>query len=933
MGSLVQSPEVADALVSGIQASVTPTGSGGGIGSFLSKLLPAANAELENYDKENKARLFALGQNDKMTGVMNEVGLLDRKNYKEGRTYQTVVNGQIVLSQKFQQEVQNADPETFDPDEQLAKARQFNIDSVNNIYDSDLPTDIKQQLYQAQIKENASYMTVVEDKVKQRTADNAATARVNSVAVLTKDLQTWGAESMQVGLEAWIEKRTLAARAADPSKSMEDIQTEVGLDLKSALTYTMGGLQTDGTPADMDRLALLHDASNRLVGMGLMDGAIQLQEKANSIGTAIHTNHIARREFETQNLLDDWLMHPENRTVESLRDRTNRLKLDESIPYVDRIRMIGKITSYYAKEEAKILNAEVELDPRGSSPSEYIAKGKDKGKWDDDVLGSFIRESPQNPAMGAIAAINFFANAPEYSKGGVSKASAVVFDVLTGHARLSDAEAANDPYKDIRKEQFTITAQLYNKLKSENMSKANDLLSGIPDEYVDAYQSAFETGKSLEDVRTMFKDPVSVEAKYTSIQKVLDDRAGLTKALDLGNETFGSYDGRGSNSLSDGAEQFFADNVIDMMGGQKAYYAGVSKISQPSTAVALFAKNGGILPSTKGYNGIVMDLGVAKQVQNFRITGSNTPLPTSYFTDAVDGQREIFAQRNKVNASNVLVKSDATGQLMHFEVLKSKSILNLTGKGEHEVIATGSVSLARLKKAAEDNYAKDAERQRSPQGQSDKFTNTKIGEAMVTDLGSGRAAPQKINAHYANAVGGNLGLATLWVNHMQQMEGFTSVGTGTKDANTGRPSYVYGHGMTEKTLRDMGMLQAVINAKGKPQAMMDVQGQVVQAYYKNFNQELAKVGVPVPSGAPYAGIWTPSLMLMLDGKWHAGTTGRTGKKKQIKGLADAMNANSYAEGRRIMQGLSTYNRSALGSKRNRFMEAALKSHYKARGVR
>ena len=925
MGTLVQAPDRAAVQIGGLQAIDRPAGESGGLGSFLAGILPAVNQELDNYDKENQGKLRALGQNDKLNNVIQQVSLLDRKNYKDGYTYQTVVSGQIALAQKFQEDIQNADPKTFDPDELLLKGRNYTNQSVNNIYDSDLPTDLKEKLYLAQLKENASYMTKVEDKIKQRTEDNAATARVNSVAILTKDLQTWGAESMEVGVEAWVEKRTLAARAADPSKSMEDIQAEVGLDLKSALTYTMNGLQADGTPADADRLALLHDASNRLVGMGLMDSAIQLQEKANSIGNDIHKNQIARREFETQNLLDDWLMHPQNRTVDSLRDRTNQLKLDESIPYVDRIRMIGKITSYYAKEEAKILNAEVELDPRGSSPSEYVAKGKDKGKWDDDVLGSFIRESPQNPAMGAIAAINFFANAPEYSKGGVAKASAIVFDVLTGHARLSDAEAANDPFKDIRKEQFAITAQLYNKFKSENMSKANDLLSGIPDEYVDAYQSAFETGKTLEDVRSMFKDPVSVDAKYASIQKVLDDRAGLTKALDLGNEVFGSYDGQGNNSLSDGAEQLYADNVIDMMGGQKAYYAGVSKISQPSTAVALFVKNGGILPSTKGYSGIVMDLGVSKQVTNFRIAGTNTPLPKSYFTDAVDDQRELFAQRNKIHASNVMVKSDATGQLMHFEVLKSKSILNVTGKGEHEVINTGSVSIARLKKAAEDTYAKDAERRRSPQGQDEKYMNTKVGESMVTDLVTGQKAPLKVNAHYANAMGGNLGIATLWTNHMQNMENFTSRRRQTKDANSKRISYVYGHGMTEATLQSKGinMLREVRAAEGNPQRMLDVQGKFVQKYYAGFNKELAVVGLSMPTGEPYPNKNMPALMLMLDVKWHAGST---------EGLAKAMNAKSYKEGRRKMQALSTYNRETLGSRRNRFMEDALQMHFRTRGL-
>lgn len=188
MGSLVQSPEVADALVSGIQASVTPTGSGGGIGSFLSKLLPAANAELEKYDKENKAKAVALGQNDKLNSMYREVSFLDRKNYAAGREYQNTINGQILLAKDFQNKVDNMDVNNPDPDALMRLNEEYNTATVDTVALSTLPTDMKEVLYASTLKQNAAYTAMIDKKLKRITADNVATTRMNSLASLTKSV-------------------------------------------------------------------------------------------------------------------------------------------------------------------------------------------------------------------------------------------------------------------------------------------------------------------------------------------------------------------------------------------------------------------------------------------------------------------------------------------------------------------------------------------------------------------------------------------------------------------------------------------------------------------------------------------------------------------------------------------------------------------------
>lgn len=923
MGSLVQSPEVADAVVSGIQASVKPTGSGGGIGSFLSKLLPAANAELEKYDAENKDRVFALGQNDKMSGVMNEVGLLDRKNYQNGRTYQTVVNGQIVLTQKFQQEVQSADPATFDPEEQLAKARQFTTDSVNNIYDSELPADIKAKMYQAQLKENAVYMGMVESKVKQITADNASNARDNARAELTRNLtEQTSAEAMGLALTAYSDKRVLAERTLDPSKSLDDVKEVVAADIKASMSYIMKSLKAAGKGTDMAQLALLSEAADTLADLGYTDLATEVQGNANEFSAGIQSIQTAQRRFEVDQFTNGWDTDPDSRSKEAVMAFVGALGKDESIAPEERFALMNKILNKYSDKEAKLLEAEEVVDPRQYTVSGYAALGKSESEYAKDVLASFLKDDPTNPATGGIKALQFFSTSAEYSKEGISQASKTVFGVLLGSARMSDAEAANDQFADLRKEQFNITAMMYNKFSSENKSKAYDLLSGIPDEYVDAFSAAFETGKSLEDVRRMFQNPVSTQEIYKGIETVTNDTASITKALDLGNELFGGFDGQGRASMSDGVEQPFANEIITMMKGSKAFFAGNSQISTATSLVSKYVNSGGLIPSPNGYSSIVMDLGVAKQVQAFRVTGTNTPLNTQYFASSIDAERQKYAKTYGTSPSNVVVKSDATGQQMHFMVFESTG---LRGKGEPVLKAEGTTSLARIKKDAETLYQADSTRKASQAGQDARYMNTKIGQAMVADLATGRQGAYSINAAYAKGMGGNLGIATKWVQHMQAMENFTSQGTQTKDANTGRLSFVYGHGMTKDTLQSpaINMYNEVLAARGNVQAMIDVQGKFVQKYYSGFEKELAVVGLPNPNSGMYSAAATPSLMLMLDVKWHAGSTG---------GLAKAMNAKSYKEGRRILQRLSTYNRSKLGSRRNMFMEDSLAKHYKMRGL-
>lgn len=924
MGTIVQAPERASAEAHGLQPVERPEAGGTGLGSFLESILPVVNAELDAYDKDSRARVMALGQNDKLNNVMNQVSLLDRQNYAHGRNYQTIVNGQILLAQKFQEKIYNADPKTFEPEALLKEGREFTNASVNNIHDSNLPSDIKAEMYASQLKENATYMKAVDAKIKQITADNGAQTRTNHTAELTRNLreEVNTIEEKIVVLDTFYEKDALLQRSLDPNATAEDMAAKTTESVKAALTLILSDIETNGQPEDLAKLEQLTELADQLVPRDL-NLANQVKDKAQKIGNDIRTNQIARKDYNTSNFLNERKVNPALwDDVDLTREYVNGLFSDGSIPYEKRVSLAKQVWKDHTDHQVKILNAEVVTDPLSSSPMEYAAMGKSGGKWEDDVIGEFIKQEPNNPAIGALRALDFFSKHAEYSPNGVKKASGFVFSTLTGYARMSDQEVANDPHADMRREQFAIMSQMYQRFKSQNMSKAYDLLSGVSPEYVDAFASVFETGKTLEDVREMFKNPISTQQQFANIERVLGDAKGIEKALDLGNEGFGGHDGQGRASMSDGLEDTYSSVIQTHMAGQKAYYAGTAPITTATGLVGAFVNAGGLIPSTHGISSIIMDLGVANQVKNWTISGSKQKLDTAYFSRAVDVERARLSEVHKTDWANIIVYSDATGQQMHYDVYESGGI---RGKSAPKKKFSGAMLMGNLKQSAERIYAADARRKESPEAAEERGVSTRIGTANLVDV-NGKSSSVKVNSLYARGAGDNLFVATRWVNHMQEMEGFTVNGTRTYDANTKKESIVYGHGMTKKTLQSKGinMYAEVMAARGNPQKMMDVQGKFMKKYYADVNKDLKRVGIPMPNTGDYPQKFMPSLMLIYDVKWHAGST---------DGLARAMNAKSYAQGRRILQGLSTYNRKNLGSKRNRFMESALKSHYALRGVR
>lgn len=929
MATIVQAPERADTAVTGLQPIARPQERG--VGSFLSGILEPVAKAVSKYQDDNRGKNIALGMNDKLNNVVREVSFIDQKNYTQGITYQSVVNGQAALTKKFQEDLDNIDPNNPDPDEYFRISKEYQAATVDNIHNSTLDNQLKEALYKSTLQENATYMTAVQKKLKQVATDTQTTALTNMTAVLARDLgsDAMTTEERMVSIGAFKDKVVAGIRAVDPDVPLEEAE-QVALDkIKAAFTVNLKTIQANGTPEDALKAQQLAELAEGMLDFDLSTSS-ELLTAANTVIADMHSNADASMSFELSNLINRMKYPNTDVTRDEVLQSIVAIRNNPALTHEDKQKYMTQLNNEWSALDIRRLEAETVDDPlQYENASDYERIGKSEGDWVKDHKEAFLKQY-ENPFDAGLALMNKGANSAEYSGQAVKEGSELIFRPLLGYLSMSDAAVGQDEFSKVRQQQFAQVQQMYQQYKQENGSKAADMLSGIDSKYLDVFATALENGGSLEDAREAFKSPIDMTSRYNYLDTAIEK---LT-AKDLGlNTWFGGTGGTGvrGRAIPDALEDVYTTYTQTALNESRAVLVPQVGSANTSALVSRAKTSGVLLNSPYGYSATIMPARVAQQVQSYKVTGTNTPLSPTYMGKAIDAERQKYAKTYGVPPANVIAVANSTGDDIQFYAydIKGKT-LGVFGDGEavlkngnaQGIMSGGSTSLARLKKDAETFRKADILRKQSTEYMDDKYMGTKVGSTVLTEHGTGRKLPAKVNANWGRGMGNNLGLGTLLVNHFAQMEGFVTKRTKTVDANTGRVSHVYGLGMTEATLNSMGMLSEARAAQGNAQAMLDVNGKFMQKYYSSMNNDLKKVGLPKPSSSNYPAALTPSLMLMYDVKWHAGNT---------NALVKAMNAPTYKEGRRRLQALSTYNRKNLGSKRNRFMETALMSHFKATG--
>lgn len=952
MPTMIQTPEIAGTEVSGLQA-IQRQGAPSELGSFLQGMLPAINDEIKDYQDENASKNMALGMTDEMNKVHREVSWIDRRNYTYGHQYQNVQNGQAILQKKFTDDVAGID--STDPE---AANRIFDIgrdymaSTVQNVYDSNLPKELKESLYQSTIKENAVYQQMINKKLQQLTADAEYNTRLNMTSMLARDLRTkeFDVPSLQLSVQTFKEKvrdgmmnstvqvwddSTQRFEAKVPSAA--DIQKETSLRLKAAFTNTLDTLKASGTSDDLQRMQQLSDVASMLIDEDL-DLATYVQSKASEYQSQVEANNDSYKSREVNEMISGWELDPTTLDVDVLNREIARISGDSSLSIGARTQYINQMQNAYTSINKAILSSKAVDVTLYDSPSQYEAIGKTEEAWAKDWVEQIQKANGGDPNKAGYEIMVKGGSGSEYSGTLVKRGSEIFFRSLLGSVSMTDAEAKNDEFYKYRQESFAQASALYRQYKQQNGSKAIDMLSGIDDKYRAAFETVMENGGTLAQVREAFKAPVQMTDSYKYYDTA---REGITAdMLNLRSGTLGGAGGRFNRNMADTIEQPYVDMVKEVLGTSKHSFVANTKGTSPYSLLSA-AKGTILLDSPAGYSSAIIPSRARAAMNQYKVEGTNTPIGNAYIGKAFDAQREAIAKQYGTRPDNVIVRVDDTGQTAQFYAYKIEKDWGGLREGEYSlangnangVLSGGVVSMARIKKEAEGFYKQD--NTRKPEKVQE---GTRIGGAVIIDKSSGskRGIGVKVNALYAEGMGGNVDLAKDWVSHMSSYEGFVSRPRVVTDQNTGKESRIYAMGVTEANMGDEKTKKMFADAVGNPQRLMDIQGGFMRAYYKNLDMPtmLKRAGIPAPTGAAYPPQFKRSLMLMYDAGWHGHRGALDKPAKGRNSILEAMNAKSYAQGLALLKNTSVYDRkNPTGNLRNKWMEESLRQHYNALGRR
>ena len=952
MPTMIPTPEIAGTEVSGLQA-IQRQGAPSELGSFLQGMLPAINDEVKKYQDENASKNMALGMTDEMNKVHREVSWIDRRNYTYGHQYQNVQNGQAILQKKFTDDVagiDHTDPEAANRIFDIG--RDYMASTVQNVYDSNLPKELKESLYQSTIKENAVYQQMINKKLQQLTADAEYNTRLNMTSMLARDLRTkeFDVPSLQLSVQTFKEKvrdgmmnstvqvwddSTNRFEAKVPSAA--DINKETSMRLKAAFTNTLDTLKASGTSDDLQRMQQLSDVASMLIDEDL-DLATYVQSKASEYQSQVEDNNDSYKSREVNEMISGWELDPTALNVDVLNREIARISGDNSLSIGARTQYINQMQNAYTSINKAILSSKVVDVALYDSPSQYEAIGKTEEAWAKDWVEQIQKSNGGDPNKAGYEIMVKGGSGSEYSGSLVKRGSEIFFRSLLGSVSMTDAEAKNDEFYKYRQDSFAQASSLYRQYKQQNGSKAIDMLSGIDDKYRAAFETVMENGGTLAQVREAFKAPVQMTDSYKYYDTA---REGITAdMLNLRSGTLGGVGGRFHRNMADTIEQPYVDMVKEVLGTSKHSFVANTKGTSPYSLLSA-AKGTILLDSPAGYSSAIIPSRARTAMNQYKVAGTNTPIGNAYIGKAFDAQREAIAKQYGTRPDNVIVRVDDTGQTAQFYAYKIEKDWGGLREGEYSlangnangVLSGGVISMARIKKEAEGFYKQD--NTRKPEQVQE---GTRIGGTVIVDRSSGskRGIGIKVNALYAEGMGGNVDLAKDWVSHMSSYEGFVSQPRVVKDQNTGKESRIYAMGVTEANMGSEKTKKMFADAVGNPQRLMDIQGGFMRSYYKNLDMPtmLKRAGIPAPSGSAYPPQFKRSLMLMYDAGWHGHRGALDKPARGRNSILEAMNAKSYSQGLALLKNTSVYDRkNPTGNLRNKWMEESLRQHYNALGRR
>ena len=925
MATIVQQPELGQVQQSNLQAVQKPTYNTVNLSDFAMNLMGQGQKYLDDYDKENKDRLIALGASDYMNEYTREVNFLERKNYQQGRDFSSVVSAQTQRRQTFGQELQRMvqDP-TMTEDQIFDANKEFLQSTVNDIYESGLDSDLKEQLYQETLKENLQYQKMIGEGLQAAALDRyTGTARLLAAKTVTELAAVARTPEEQVEyVNTQFQLIKQGAIQSGYAKNEEEANTAATNTLKGAMDFWFKSIDPKA-PDAANSLNQLRDIGENLFAAGQYELAGDIVQKVNDVqGKVLSSND----DMLVRDLTLDLHNYDVGATDFTPEDISAKfVELQQSGLYSDATlnSWYGKYLDSYQRKQEKLLQGDDEIDPM-SYPDYFQYEFNNEGKGRDKWIGAAVAQAARDAQAQGLNTYTAIANnliarqvtsstlMPEL----MDRAAELATTELAQWMGMSDDQIRATGGYEAYKASWDGLVQSYQALiKSDNKRAAEQFLSSIDSRYFpnkEVLRGLLETGAPLNSAKAALQDPIGTARQLELVGKARDslniETAKLDRFWTTGNN--GTWFNRTSEEVR--------ENTLEAMKTHATRYGSLLATHMTSGSAANLAtamEKSNLMISTKG-TPVFVDPTTGSRINSGQLKDSKGKVVAKdYFVRAIDAQRYTLAQNmgNKTDPNNIVVQQH--GDSLYFLIHdKEGNLLNNTGSFG---VQGTQLSMSGLVQAAANIRDNDAKRARekvttiSPQlktlgsigfgtaagaAATRDYTDTLvvkrdavIQKGTIRLHGSNKPVAVNIPASMTIPFGGNKDIAVAMVNHWNRFEGFTDTSVTSKaiEGTTSRTSNVIGWGITQQNHQAVfAKMQRAKSTQERVQINADFLGK----YFADTNLagNAKKAGIPLPSTAPYPKYLQDVYVLLADGTWHGGSGGG-------EDVANALSKRTYAE--------------------------------------
>ena len=954
MATIVQQPELGQVQQSNLQAVQKPTYNTVNLSDFAMNLMGQGQKYLDDYDKENKDRLIALGASDYMNQYQRDVGFLDRKNYNQGRNIQSISEMRMARQQEFLSEVQRLaqDPNTT-PEQLDELGQEYQRGNVDDIYNAqELDSDFKEKLYTQVIQEDAVYLGHINDTIKKVNADRYTRLKVSTGGLLYQAITTLPMD----------EERTTVYLGARFNDLVDKAQQLKGVSLEEALkdvqpvfagtVQTILGQLDEASPNTPEVLQKLNTAAQVMMREGYIDMASPIINDLREVTDRVYKYNGIQASLTQGQYQHAVEMGEQTYDIDQVRQNVAGYSNNPNLTPEDKARLIKADWDFAEAQNKAILDGKFAKDPQYilsyGSAEEYVAanysvEGVSEDAWYKTVTAAAEQQANYDPMVAGLNLLDFAQNKADrydaklYSEGGKRLASG-----FQTFAMNSDAQAKSSPQYKVAEQQFNQIGGLYRQWTSSsvNVARADAVLSGIEnDDLRYALQEVWQSGGSMSDLREKLQNPVQAQVRRQNFDKAWG--ALDLKSADLKGSIFHNSAGSFLDKMDKSSREYQLGIAKEAIEESKSRYTSRTVSPNPE-ALYQMALQDGLMIRNK-YSDIVVGRSTNDAFKQNRITTSKgVPMGRQLFAEVVNGKRELIGKQLNISPQNVLVQLGVNGDA-YFYAVKDGQVQNFSG-------------IAGMEGNRYRNTEWKADMEKTYYARSAAGTKSDNGGMVVQSGASLYKSKQRIKIHgkgdevyyeqhkipvdLAVGFGGNIELAQTVVSQWLEPEGFSLYKTYAKGIQGHSSGYVYGYGArTDKHTDAEGreLMKRFEAAQGNVDAMMVVQGDFNKYYYKKFNapRYIRGANLPVPTSRPLPQAAVVPLAALYDAIWHGGggvkqgTGGKGGTGGAL--MVQAFNAPNAVAGQRIFMNSHLYFKNAkVGTpsyKRNEFNLNAIKYYH------